>query len=178
MTGGRAGVTQSVFGKVLISFPSSGRPLNKARKCTRSIFIFARHIGVVWSHFQQQLCKPLILWYFLRLNSPFGNSYICPNTENIFAFDTEENPIWDLNVKRRKMIHSPASRFICCFVFLLSPPAQWQCTLPWLPPEKFPEQALLCCHKHKGWGIGWKCKLGSSFQNTTEQLVVLSGPVL
>ena len=131
---------------------------------------------MVWSHFQQ-LCKWLMLRSFLRLKSPFSNSRLCPNTENIFTFDIEENPVWDLNVKPRGITHSPAFPLAWGSVpRLLSP--QWQCTLPRLPLEKFPELAPLCCHKHKGWNIGWKCKLGSNFQNTTEQLVVLSGPVL
>ena len=132
---------------------------------------------MVRSHFQQ-LCKWLMLRSFFRLKSPFSNSCLCPNTENIFAFDIEENPVWDLNVRPRRITHSPAFPPTWGSVPRLLSLSQWQCTLPWLPLEKFPELAPLCCHKHKGWNIGWKCKLGSNFQNTTEQLVVLSGPVL
>ena len=62
---------------------------------------------MVRSHFQQ-LCKWLMLRSFLRLKSPFSNSRLCPNTENIFAFDIEENPVWDLNVKPRGITYSSA----------------------------------------------------------------------
>ena len=176
--GGGVNTIISMLSKLRVSSLSSGTTLNRAWACAWSIFISTRHIGVVWSHCQQQLYKWLMLHSFLRLKSPFSNSCLCPNTENIFAFEMWENPIWDLNVKPRRITHSPAFPSTCGFVFLPRSPSRWQCTLPWLPLEKFPELALLCCHKHKEWNIGWKCKLGSNFQNTTEQLVVLSGPVL
>lgn len=94
---------------------------------------------MVWGHFQQQLCKWLMLGYFLRLKPPFGNSYICANTENMFTFDMWESAIWDLNVKLRNHPFSgfPVHMFSCLF------PAQWQCRLYGFPSRN--SQSLLFC---------------------------------
>lgn len=41
-----------------------------------------------------------------RLKYPLGNPLLRANTENMFAFDMWQNPIWDLEVNPRGIIYS------------------------------------------------------------------------